>query len=227
MNLVELVERYLDTRLNLSKRYRSELKALARRCSAECGAINGSLPTQDALLGWLRRLADQGRSPATLAAYRRMLRAVLNWGAEQGLCPHYTLPVVRVPKPLPDAWTVEEVSRIIATATTWPGKVGRHLACKWWPALLLTCYYSGARIGSIMAAEPFDWNPQHMTLTLRHTKSGAAQVCRLHAQAAEAIARIYDPLAARLFEWPYCWWHLFVCFRRIVAVSGIAWPSQV
>jgi len=226
MNLLQLAHLYLSTRVGVSQRYRRELLAVAQRCTRELGQVNGHLPSQAELAGWLQSLIDSGRSPATAATYRRMLRAVLRFGEREGYCGHYELPAVRVPRRAPRAWTADEVSRIVVAATTWPGTVGRHLACHWWPALLLTCYYSGARIGSIMAAEPFDWNPQHMTLTLRHTKSSAAQVCRLHPQAAKAIARIYDPQAERLFVWPYHRRHLFTVCRRIVEAAGVPCPRR-
>jgi len=151
------------------------------------------------------------------------LQAVLTWGAEQGLCSPIRLPRIRVPQPAPEAWTVEQVSRILQTASRWPGRVGRWPARDWWPALLLTVYWTGARIGSILAAKPSDWDGTF--LILRHTKTGKQAVYRLHDQANEAIRRVYDPQSSRLFTWPYHYVHLWKTFRRIVEAAGVPAPK--
>jgi len=81
MNLLQLAHLYLSTRVGISQRYRRELLAVARRCTRELGQVNSHLPTQTELARWLQSLIDSGRSPATAAAYQRMLRAWLAPGS--------------------------------------------------------------------------------------------------------------------------------------------------
>lgn len=94
------------------------------------------------------------------------------------------------------------------------------MAAEWWPAVILSAYWTGARIGSLMAASPKDWEPEAAILTLRKTKNGRTATYRLHRQAADAIGKIYRPDADRLFPWPHGRWTLFRAFRRIVNAAG-------
>jgi len=219
VNLLQLAQSYLACRF-VSSRHAEDVLSVCRR--AALAQTNGHINPAE-LITWLQSLQAQGRSPATLAHHRRILQAVLNWGAEQGLCPPVRLPRIKVPQPTPEAWTVEQVSRILQAASRWPGQVGRWPARDWWPALLLTVYWTGARIGSILAARPSDWDGQY--LVIRHTKTGKQAVYRLHEQASEAIRRVYDPKAERLFEHPYARWWIFRQFRRIVEAAGVPAPK--
>jgi len=219
MTLLELARSYLACRIT-HPIYRSNILSVCRR--ATLAQTNGHIDPVE-LVTWLQSLQTRGLSPATLAHHRRILQAVLNWGAEQGLCPPIRLPRIKVPQPTPEAWTIEQVNRILQTASRWPGRVGQWPARDWWPALILTVYWTGARISSILAAKPSDWDGQY--LILRHTKTGKQAVYRLHEQAAEAIRRIYDPQAERLFVWPYHRRRLFAVMRQIIEAAGVPSPK--
>jgi len=213
--LVGLARRYLAARI-VSVQHAADVLRVCRR--AQQAQSNGRVCVEE-LTAWLRsELAEH--PPATVARYRRVLLSVLNWASKQGLCQPVQLPPVRVPPPVPEAWTLEQLNRILAAASRWPGSVGKVLARDWWPALILTIYWTAARIGSVLAATPSDW--QSPFLTLRCTKNGKAIVCRLHPQACEAIDRIYDPTASRLFFFPYRREWLFDNFRRIVKAAGLS-----
>jgi len=219
MTLLELARSYLACRF-VSSRHTEDVLSVCRR--AALAQTNGHIDPVE-LIRWLQSQRAQGRSLATIARQRRILQAVLHWGAELGLCPLIRLPQIKVPPPAPEAWSVEQVGRILQTASQWPGRVGRWPAKDWWPALILVVYWTGARIGSILAAKPSEWDGQY--LILRHTKTGKQAVYRLHEQAAAAIGRVYDPKAERLFAWPHCRTHLFVVFRRIVEAAGVTAPK--
>lgn len=227
MRLLDLARAYLADRIGLSNAHRADVLSVARRCSAQTGCTDGVLPTRQAITAWLQNALETGRSPACVARYRRILVAIYAWGAEQNLCQPVELPRVPVPRPVPQAWTVAEVSKILTVAASWPGYVGQNtLASDWWPALILTVYWTGARIGSIMEAQPSDWNVAGSTLTLRRTKNGRSMVYHLHPQAAGAIQYIYDPQGDRLFYWPHTRWWLYRVFRRIVEKAGVPAPKS-
>jgi len=228
MTLSELARLYLGSRIGLSPRYRQELLSLTSRCDGWIRARNGATTTRSfqGVSEWLQELSDLGRSPATIATYRRMLASVLAFGQRHGYCESCDLPQVRVRRRIPTAWTAAEVARIVATAKTWPGMVADCRAGDWWPALLLTIYWTAARVGSVVAAKTSDWHPECDILLLRRTKNGDPASHRLHEQAASAVGRIYDPRTEWLFPWPHNRRRLFADCRRIIEAAGVPCPRQ-
>lgn len=221
MNLPQMASEYLACRLGLSARHRADVLHLAHRIHRELGLVNGTMPTEKQLVGWLQSLLDRGRSPHSINHYVRVLNAVLRWGAAHGLCPSIRLPKIKTPPTVPEAWTQEEFNRLLAAASTMPGMVGRWPAKDWWPALLLTLYWTGARLSSVLRARPTDLDLQTGALRLMQTKNGRPLVCRLHAQAIEAIRRVYDPQADRLFVWPKHMSKFWAAHRQIVLAAGL------
>ncbi len=220
MDLPQLARLYLSQRIGLSAAYRADVLSTAARCQRECGA-NGDLPTRRQVCEWLQAGLDAGLSPATVRHRRGLLATLLRFASAHALVENLKLPAMRRPAAVPEAWTIAEVERIMGAASMWPGRVGPCDARQWWRALLLTVYWTGARIGSVMAAKPSDWQPAAGLLVLRSTKNGHTATYRLHAQAGEAIAHIYDPQAERLFVWPHHRRHLWTVMRRIVRSAGV------
>jgi integrase len=218
MTLLELARSYLACRI-VSPDHAADVYSVCRR--AQMSQTNGSINPAE-LIAWLRSQVGK-KTPATIARYRRILQSVVAWGAQHGLCTPIVLPRIKVPAPLPEAWTLAQVSRILTTASQWPGQVGKIAAKDWWPALILVVYWTGVRIGSLLAATPSDWDGEY--LIIRKTKTGKPAAFRLHRQANEAIRRIYDPKADRLFAWPHTRWYLFRQFRRIVETAGVPAPK--
>lgn len=222
MNLPQLASAYLASRLGLSAKHRENVLRTARHCYLTTGA-NGHLPNAVEITRWLQNELDQGRSPATVAHHARILSSLFHWGAEQGLCQPVRLPKIKAPPPIPQAWTIEEVTRLVQTAARLPGHVGRWPAKDWWPALILTLYWTGARIGSVLAARPSDLDFASGMLWLRKTKNGRQKPERLHPQALEAIQKIYDLKAERIFIWPKHPSKIWGAFRKIVLAAGLPW----
>lgn len=162
---------------------------------------------------WVRWLAI-GRSAATC---NRKLGAVLSvWraAAVMGVCT--TPPLVgRLPEPrrVPIAWTVVEVSRILAAAKTVHGWWGPVRARDGWPALLLLIWDTAVRIGTALVAR---W-PQ-LDLAERTWLAPAESIKGrrgdrhfvLHQDTCRALARI-QCLSGLVFPYP--------CHRREI------WPE--
>lgn len=56
--------------------------------------------------------------------------------------------IVRVSHRAPQAYTVDEISALVRMARRRSGHVGPVAAAWFWPTLLMSCYYTGERIGS-------------------------------------------------------------------------------
>jgi integrase len=225
MRLVDIARLYLANNIGLSARYQKDILSVARRCSEFCGCVNGSIPSSQQIAAWFTASLDKGLSPNTLLRYRRNLSAIIRFGVESGLCEAIRLPKIRGRSSIPKAWTLEEFEKVLAEAARTPGYVGKVPAADWWPALLLTLYWTGARISSVLSATPEDIDVDRHILTLRKTKNGKVGIYRLHPQAVDAIRRIYDRDAQRLFHWPYQGPWFFKVLRQIVSRSGVPYPK--
>jgi len=217
--IAALADRYIASRLGLAPRSADQLRAAARAFQA----VSAGGFSDEAITAFLGRLLHRGLSPATVNTRRRQLLTLWQWAYRRGLCdrPPREVPRAREVQRIPEAWTTAEVSRLLRTAASWPGLVGPWPASDWWPALILTVYWTGARIGAVMAARGCDYDPVAGWLVLRQTKTGVEQLYRLHPQAMAALARVHSTESKRLFGWPHHPQHLHWCFRRIVLASQV------
>lgn len=114
--LTAIAESYLLCRPTVSPRHAAMVRSVARRLDA---FARDDWRDVRYLCDWLRHLASSGRSLATLADYRRIALSLYRHAHELRLIdalPH--VPPVRVPRPVPEAWSVEQVSRLVQVAHT-------------------------------------------------------------------------------------------------------------
>jgi integrase len=158
----------------------------------------------DLLYAWLsQRLGEV--SVRTVRRERGDLLTVWRWAADNGFC--LSKPGrIAAPKQHrrePVAWTVEEMRRLVAACDQLTGR-SRTTGIAWsaWArSLILTCYYTGARIGALMQVRPADIDLDKATITLRPEtqKPRREGILRLPPVAVEAIRAICDP--ARSLVW--------------------------
>ncbi|MBX3438009.1 MAG: site-specific integrase [Planctomycetaceae bacterium] len=114
--------------------------------------------------------------------------------------------LLKVPKHLPRAWTLEELSRILQAAAETGGDVCGIPAKLWWPAQILTFYYSGLRLDALMRLQSTDLDSQTGILSVpaELQKQYTEQVFKLPPDVVDAVLAL-GPLDARewLFPWPY------------------------
>src|SRR5262245_19794216 len=94
---------------------------------------------------YVTKLRSEGRSVATINGHLRHLKHALRWATEQRLrssCPR--IKKLKELKKLPRKITTEEFERLLAKATSDD-----------WRALLLTGWYTGMRLGELLA---LTWN---------------------------------------------------------------------
>lgn len=98
----------------------------------------------------------RGRSPATANRLIRQITSIWSRATQDDAVNAITPPLKKVqkhkePKRIPEAWSADDFTRLVAAAAQRPGYVGGVLAAQWWPCLLLTAYWTGVRISAIMA----------------------------------------------------------------------------
>ena len=110
---------------------------------------------------------------------------------------------LREPKRVPLAFTIEEFKKILHQVEQLPD--GKDLFSRdWWRSLLLTIWYTGARIKALLAVETIDFDEAAGGIYLRadEQKDHEDQFLDLAAEAIEAIKRIKTDHRL-LFAWPY------------------------
>lgn len=91
------------------------------------------------------------QAPATAAKNRAQLRALWEFCSRRGLCQTWPqLPRIVVPERVPEAWLTDEMQRVIDSARQEPLTYCGFPGSQVFPAILLTAYSTGERIGAIM-----------------------------------------------------------------------------
>jgi integrase len=205
-----------------------QLMIVGRQFSEWSGPTPVSDVTEEMVVAFMRHCRNLGNSPATINTKRRGLLTILTFAWKKRYTQELLRDVPKVPEPerIPEAWTIEEVERLLATSARLPGLVGNSRASAWWPALELLLYWTGARIGDVMAATPDSWDANHYEWRCIAAKTGKEHFYLLPQSCILMVAKIFDRTANRLFVWPHSPNHLFVTFRKIVETAGIRYTGR-
>ena len=227
-SLIQLAESYLCLRVDISAKHAAAVRSAARRLQAATG--NGHLPTTTELADWLRQLRAAGRSPATLRHQVALLGALYRHAWQCGLLQSVpTLPRVRIEQHVPEAWTADEVQRLVQGAgllrgrCKWVPEIPRRL---WWQSLLLACWYTAARIGALLAVRWHDVDLDSGIVRLRAatTKSRAEQIAMLPASACRLIDQL-PRIDQRVWPSPRKPHSLWRGFRLVARLAGVPCPA--
>lgn len=185
-------------------------------------------------------LEDQQRSPATANKHLRQLRALASFAVKKGyLDTPLDLPRIDEDEDDPVAWSIDQVSLILAAAVRVEGHIGSVPAALFWECLVLLLLDCGPRINSFMALRLADVDVERRQLHIRSRSSRGSvevrqkqrkgQTLAFHEQTARRLAAFVaaDPAREYLFPWP-CDLNqrqlgtLRRHYRKILAAAGVA-----
>ena len=218
-----VVKTYAPHRMALSTGYVEQLAIAVRlleRWHAQPLSV-GDL-TADLIRRFLQAYS-QHHAAATVNSKRRCLLTLCRFAGNV----IEDVPCIPEPRRLPEAWTITEVERLLATARQLTGMVGDVPRKYFWPALVLACYDSAARISAILSTQTEDYDPGERRLVIRgeSQKNGCDQLFWLSDQTVAALSPLYDRHRERLFDWPFGRRYLWQFFRRrLVGPAGL--PSS-
>lgn len=178
----------------------------------------------------------RGRSPATANRLLRQIGSIWAFAATDEkygsiVSPPKKLAKHKEPKRIPEAWSPDEFASLITASAQLTGNVGSVPANVWWPSLLLTAYWTGARISAIMAlpVENVDLRVGEVKFPAETQKQYADQGFELPADVADFLRRL-NPAARghKTFfgDWPFDrtvpqWRVLGKHFTQIVKSCGL------
>jgi site-specific recombinase XerD len=181
----------------------------------------GMLAIQRYLVGLCERMkavsADQ---------HDRGLRTFFRWAMDMGLVandPMHGIPRPRIPLPLPDIPTEDELRAVLASCpATFEGVRNR--------AMILTMADAGSRAGELVRARVRDWDPVELSIFVRLGKGRKDRKTFVSPTTAEAIRQHLamrlgvgdiDPLFVDALERPLTRRHLVQILHRLSARAGL------
>lgn len=226
---VYLQRRMSDAVASSASDYRTAIESLSGflGCDATVDVLGDELLTD-----WLLAL-KRGRQlgNATLnSGYRAPLLALWRAAWRARLVNDEPRDVIRfkVPRRLPEAWTTEEVSRILQAAATVPGTVSGIPAAAWWTAFLLCMYDSGVRVGALLRlpVAQVDLADGWIRIPAELQKHGAEQAFELHPDTVAAIKATKPQGRTVLFPCPWTSGRLCKQYRDILEAAGLPATSR-
>jgi integrase len=175
-------------------------------------------------------LLQTGVAPATVNGYTRPLKAMLRLAADEEYAVIVRVPKLRLlrePKRVPLALTVEEFGKVLVQSQQVQGMIGWHPAAVWWRAVLLTAWETGLRYKALLALRTIDFLPDsgglHCQAETQKTKE--AQWFALSATTIAAIQAIVRPHEPLLFHPGVVSETVGEWLRQILDRSGIYAPQ--
>lgn len=181
----------------------------------------------------LRRFLSQYRlehSPATVNAKRAQLLALWQCAYDEeliGLPPRRKkVPRAKEPEPIPEAWTAEEVGKILAAASRTVGQIEGIPTPAWWKSLLLVFYDTGERRNAVFSVDSNEIDLNHCSILFSHRKGGRRRRASLHVETVAACRAIHDPERSRMWPWPFSREALDKRFRAILKAAGVSYGRK-
>ena len=202
-----------------------------------------TLRTFDKCLGRSATLDDlNDETVAKYAAWRKQhvharsvnkdlfnLLALWRWCNRKGIVETWPdVALERPPKRTPVAWTQQQIRKLYQTMTTLPGRVGKHRANVWWPALLLVAWDSAERIKAIMALtwDCVDLQSGWVRFRAEERKGGTDDsAVKLSREAVAALKKLRGDNEL-VFHWPYSYTYLWHELARIQKLAGLPTDAQ-
>jgi len=162
----------------------------------------------DVLLARFAAWLLDGHKPPTVNKSLRHVMALLRFAAKRKPplipeVPEFT--PLRESLPVPQAFLIEELARILRECSKTDGFIAGVLACDWLTSLFLTLYDTGARIGAILQARTCDvlLDEGQIRLQAATQKQNRWQVLAVHPDTVAAWRTIWSPTRTLMWEWPH------------------------
>jgi integrase len=165
----------------------------------------------------------KARCPATASKDRAQLHALWEFAARRSIVGEF--PLIRrivVPERIPEAWTSDELSRLLAAASATNGFVAGVPAGLFWTALLMVLYETGERIGATLQVRWDDVRNGMIVFRAETRKAGRRDTCRaLSEQCQEALCAIQSGNSDLVFQWDRSYGYLWNIMGKICKRAGL------
>jgi len=181
--------------------------------------------TEDSIAGVLYWQLQRKRSPDTANKDAGQLLAIAQFAYNKKYLE--ALPEVElapIPKRTPRAWLLDEMTLLFKAAEHEKGLLGNVRADLWWKAILLTCFYTGERIGAVMLLtwEKVDLENGWIFVPAEDRKgSREDKPFPIPPTLVEAFRLIRSPHREAVFPWQYSATYIYRKFDKILERAGL------
>ncbi|MDM4014677.1 tyrosine-type recombinase/integrase [Roseiconus lacunae] len=186
-------------------------------------AVVADLTTQTIGKYLQHSIENTSLSPHTIEKEAAEFRAFSTFCARRGWlrsCPD--IPSINCPKRVPEAWTDEELVRLMNACENAVGDVGSVPASHWWPALVSLIYDCGERISAVLSIEKTDIGSDGWLTVRGEYRKGKTRDKRykLRPETLERIHRMKVTSGA-VFAWPMHPNYIYTRFDEILKAAGL------
>jgi integrase/transcriptional regulator with XRE-family HTH domain len=190
-------------------------------------AVLGDL-NQDRVLDYLNYLLEGDRmAPASIQTHRERLLALWRFAAKKRWLPDFPeVPSVRIPKRVPDAWTRDDMQRLMDAAGQLDGRLGNVPASLWWQTIFNVVFDTAERIGAVLKLR-FDHVSHDGWVTFAaETRKGKTRDKRLRLRpetldGIRAIREQAEPEETLVFAWPLSPTYIYRIYGRLLDAAGL------
>jgi len=164
------------------------------------------------------------RSPFTSEKERNQLCSLWRCACDRRLLDERPcIPPTPLPVRVPQAWSIDELKRLITHAKVSPGKVGDVPARVFWSAMIQVLWQSAERVGAILACRKGDYTRPRLLVRAEYRKGGKRD--KLYSFTDETCD-LLDALASTgespmLFAWPSAKGYLWNRFGKLIDRAGL------
>lgn len=217
---------YVPSRLELGRDSVRQMEISIGRLEAWAGRTLTLADLDEDLLRQFLASYRADHSPATTNSKRCQLLALWRcaWEEEYLESPPRAGKIRRAKAEpnIVEAWSAEEVGRILDAAAQTPGAICGILASAWWESLIYVFYDTGERRGAMMKTAAADLSLAGGWIVFRQRKTKAPRWCPLSTEAIAACRAVYDPARPLMWPWPFTREWLDKSFKAILRRAGVA-----
>lgn len=187
----------------------------------------GAMKGKDVDSGQPRRL-----SPATVNKELRIGRALWRFAWDEefpGVAPPRKIRELREPKRKPEAYSVEAIAAVLASAMLETEEFGGVPSSLWWCAILAAFYDTGYRRKTLLQSKWSNFDPEARILRrpAEEQKDDEDGAQELHPDTVALLDRIRQPERSYIWPWPFRshgpW---YVRLHRIVKRANLSRPPR-
>ena len=220
---------YLPEHWTVSEDYSAVLCRAARMFETWAGEPVPIAEVFTLLPRYLKHKFQSGEWNAiTTNSNRQSLLALLRSAADKGFCDAPgKLAKLAEPQEEPEAWTIDEVSKLFEYCQTLRGTYCEIPRAAWWGSLFAVVYWTAERIKAVRQTLYPAYDPIRATISIKATttKTGKGRLFRLPQHAQTKLAAILEPKRQMLWPWPLNHYTLWHTARTIIERAGLPCPN--
>lgn len=180
--------------------------------------------TDDNLAKFVNSLNERGQSIHTAERDMSALMALWRFAHRTGRHPDYpTVQKPKCPDTVPDAFTREELSKLLTAAKLTKGDYAGVPAGLWWESLLRTILDSAERVGAVLQAEKTHYSDGWLTVPAAHRKGGLrGKRYKLSAKTTQLVNELLKvQVSSTIWYWPYAYASVWRRYNDVLRSAGL------